>query len=521
MKTLTSFLKGEWVSGQGHAAVLHNATTEEPVASASTHGLDMEGALRYAREVGGPALRKLTFTERGVMLKKLADAISAHRDELLLLGILNAGNTRSDAKFDVDGASATFAFYAELCKSLGDARFFVDGEAIPLGRTSRLSGQHILTPRLGVAIHINAFNFPAWGLAEKAATAIAAGMPFIAKPATSTALLAHRLFEVMVASGALPDGAGQIICGSVGDLFDHLTGQDVVAFTGSADTAAKLRGHKRVLEKGVPFNAEADSLNIAVAGPDLESGSPTYDLFISCVVKELTQKAGQKCTAIRRIFIPADKIDQVVPDLVDRIAHHKVGAPNLDEVTVGPLSTAQQKTDALAGIRLLAQEARVVLGGADKIELHGTDPHKGYFVMPTLLVADDADSLAHVHKHEVFGPVATVIPFRDSEHLFALAAQGEGSLVASVYSDDKTFQNDCVMGLSAYHGRICLGSEKVAGSFIPPGTVMPHLIHGGPGRAGGGTELGGLRGMQFYMQRTAIQGFGPYLESLAASGKKI
>jgi oxepin-CoA hydrolase/3-oxo-5,6-dehydrosuberyl-CoA semialdehyde dehydrogenase len=521
MKTLTSFLHGAWVHGHGSATVLHNATTEEPVATASTHGLDMAAALRWGREVGGPNLRRLTFTERGVILKKLADAIVAHRDELLLLGILNAGNTRSDAKFDVDGASATLAYYAELCKSLGDARYLVDGEPIPLGRSSRLSGQHVFVPKMGVAIHINAFNFPAWGLAEKAATAIAAGMPFIAKPATSTALLAHRMFEVMLRCGALPDGAAQLICGSVGDLFDHLGSQDVVAFTGSADTAAKLRGHKRVLAKGIAINVEADSLNVAVCGPDLESGHPTYDLFLSCVVKEVTQKAGQKCTAIRRIFVPADKLEWVVPDLVDRLSQHKVGAPNLDDVTIGPLSTAQQKADAQAGIRKLAQEAKIVLGGPDKLELHGTDPSRGYFVMPTLLVAESVDLLHAVHEHEVFAPVATVIPYTDTEQLVAMVARGEGGLVASIYSDDKTFLNDSVLGMAPYHGRICVGSEKVAGAFVPPGTVMPQLLHGGPGRAGGGTELGGTRGMTLYMQRTALQGFGPYLESLASGGKKL
>lgn len=521
MKTLSSYLKGAWVCGQGKGVTLHNATTEEPIAEASTEGLDMAGALDWARTVGGPALRKLSFAERGAICKKLADAIVAHRDELLLLGMANAGNTRSDAKFDVDGASATFAYYAELCKSLGDAHYLVDGEPIPLGRSSRLSGQHVLVSRVGVAVHINAFNFPAWGLAEKAATAIAAGMPFVAKPATSTALLAQRMFEVMLQSGALPDGSAQLICGSVGDLFDHLGAQDVVAFTGSSDTAAKLRGHRRVLEKGIPVNVEADSLNVAIAGPDLEPGAPTYDLFLSCVVKELTQKAGQKCTAIRRIFVKAEQVETVVADLTDRLSQHKVGAPTLDEVTIGPLSTAQQKADALAGIAKLAQEAKIVFGGPDKLTLHGADASKGYFVMPTLLCATDGDALKAVHSHEVFGPVATVIPYRDGAHVIALAGRGEGGLVASVYSDDKQFLQEMALGLAPFHGRVCLGSEKVAGAFIPPGTVMPHLLHGGPGRAGGGTELGGTRGMLLYMQRTALQGFGPYLEGLASVGKKL
>lgn len=520
MKTLTSCLQGAWVSGQGHAQTLCNPTTEEAIASASTHGLDFKKALSYGRDVGGKALRALSFAERGTMLKKLADAISAQREELLLLGMQNGGNTRSDAKFDVDGAIATLAYYAELCQSLGNARFLSDGDAVPLGRSPRLFGQHFLFPRKGIAIHINAYNFPAWGLAEKAATCLAAGMPFLCKPATSTALLAHRMFEVMLSSGALPDGAGQFVCGSVSDLLDHVESADVVAFTGSCETAALLRAHQQIIEKGVPLNVEADSLNIAVGGHDLERGTETYDLFLKNVVKEITQKTGQKCTAIRRIFVKRDKLSEVVEDLLERLSQHKVGAPDLPDVTIGPLATAQQKRDVETGIAKLAKEARIVLGGVGRLSLHQTDPEKGYFVMPTLLVAHDPSVLKEVHSLEVFGPVATVIPYENTEHLFAQAERGQGSLVASVFSDDRAFLSESVMGLSASHGRICLGSEKVAGPFIPPGTVMPQLTHGGPGRAGGGTELGGLRGMLFYMQRTAVSGFQPFLESFSATAKR-
>lgn len=521
MKTLGSYVKDTWVEATSGFATLHNATTGEPLAQASTAGISFADALNHARTVGGPTLRAMTFTQRGELLKKMADAVVAHRDELLNLGMENAGNTRGDAKFDVDGASGTLTFYAELCKSLGDARYLVDGDPVALGRSSRLSGQHVYVPRHGVAVHINAFNFPAWGLAEKAATCIAAGMPFVTKPATSTALMAWRLWQVLVEAGAVPAGVGQFLCGGVGDLMDHLGPQDVVAFTGSSDTAVRLRGHPRVLQKGVHVNVEADSLNVAVAGPDLERGTATYDLFIQNVVKEITQKAGQKCTAIRRIMVSADRLPDIVEDLQDRLSRVKVGAPTLDDVTVGPLATASQKKDILAGMRLLASETRTLLGGPDALNVVGADGNAGYFVMPTLFHGADADALKAVHSHEVFGPVATVMAYRDAAHAANLAARGEGGLVASVYSDDKAFTTDVVLGLAPHHGRICIGSDKVAGQFVQPGAVMPGLLHGGPGRAGGGEELGGTRGMALYMQRTGLQGFGPFLESVASAGKRI
>ncbi len=521
MITLQSYVMGRWMASTGSPLVLLNATTEAPLAQASSEGVDFAGALAFARERGGPALRAMTFAQRGDMLKALSDAIVKHRDELFALAMDNGGNTRSDAKFDVDGASATLAGYAELCKSLGDARYLVDGEMVSLGRSSRLSGQHYWTPRHGVAVHINAFNFPAWGLAEKAACCLAAGMPLVTKPATATALVAWRMMQVMVDSGAMPEGAAQFVAGSAGNMLDHLGAQDVLAFTGSSDTAVKLRGHRRVLEKGVHVNVEADSLNLALGGPDLERGSATYDLFINNIVKEMTQKAGQKCTAIRRILVHTDRVEMVQEDLVDRLSQQKVGDVHRDDVTVGPLATAQQKHDVLAGLRKLMEGAKVVLGGPDGLSLLGADPAKGFFVMPTLLSAPDSDAAHAAHGVEVFGPVATLLPFKDTAHAVALAARGEGGLVASIYSDDKAFSQQAMFGLAPHHGRICVGSDKVAGSFFPPGMVTPMLTHGGPGRAGGGEELGGLRGMQLYMQRTAVQAFGPWLETLNAAGRKV
>ena len=515
MKTLGSYLQGTWQIGPGNEQTLYDATTEEPLASASTEGFDFKAALRFGREVGGPALRALGFAERGEILAKLAETIGEHRDELLNLGITNAGNTRSDAKFDVDGARATIFHYAELCKTLGKARYFVDGGPVALGRTSRLSGQHFYFPRRGVAVHINAFNFPAWGMAEKAATSIAAGVPFLVKPGTATALLAHRMFELFVESGAVPKGVAQLVVGRVGDLLDHLETQDLIAFTGSASTAAHLRNHRRVLETAIPFNVEADSLNVALLGPDVEAGTPTHDLFAACVTRDMTQKAGQKCTAARRVFVPKNRLQETLDILLDRLSQHKLGSPQLEDVTVGPLATAQQRTDVLWGIEQLGQEAEVICGGVQRPKLLGVDDHRGYFVAPTLLVARQEQNLCRVHTLEVFGPVATVIPYESEAQLFSQIERGGGSLVASVFSDDRVFVGSCIEQLSPYHGRLCVGSEKVASVFVPPGTVMPQLIHGGPGRAGGGTVLGGVRGMQFYMQRTAIQSFVGHLEELS------
>jgi len=521
MITLSSYIADQWVKGTGKTTLLLNSSTEAAVAEASSEGVDFVRAVNHARAAGGPALRALSFADRGAILKNMSDVMVAHRDELLNLAMDNGGNTRSDGKFDVDGASATLSAYAELCKGLGDARYLVDGEAITLGRSSRLTGQHVLVSRHGVAVHINAFNFPSWGMAEKAACCIAAGMPFITKPATATALVAWRVMQLWIESGALPAGSAQFVAGGVGNLLDLMGPQDVLAFTGSSDTAVKLRGHQRVLSKGVHVNVEADSLNVAVAGPDVEQGTPVYDLFLKDVVKEMTQKTGQKCTAIRRILIPKEKAQAFAEDLADRLSHTKVGNPAVDDVTMGPVSTAQQKKDVLAGMQRLMGVAKVLTGGTDVGKLLGAEAGKGFFVMPTLLMANDSNNAGAVHEHEVFGPVATVLAYDTSEQVGVLAARGEGGLVASVYSDDKQFSQDVFFALAPHHGRVVVGSEKSAGQAIPPGTVMPSLVHGGPGRAGGGEELGGTRGMMLYMQRTALQGFGPWVESVASGGKRV
>ncbi len=515
MIELGSYVAGRWVKGGGKPATLVNPATEEALATTSTEGIDFGAALAYARAKGGPALRAMTFAQRGEMLRAMSRAIHAHRDELLGLAIQNGGTTRSDAKFDVDGASGTLAAYADLAPELGDTHVLVDGEGVALGRGARLYGQHVYVPREGVAVHVNAFNFPAWGLAEKAATALLAGMPVVTKPATSTAMVAHRMVEIFVAEKLLPDGALSLVCGAPGDLLDRLGGQDVLAFTGSSITAAKLREGKSIVREATRINVEADSLNAAVLGPDVEDGSDVMTLFVNDVVREMTQKTGQKCTAIRRIYVPKDKVDAVVERLRERLSAVKVGDPAREDIGMGPVSTAQQLRDVRDGIAKLATCAKIVQGGAGEVA------PKGFFVAPTLLLSTSPAAGDAVHAHEVFGPVATVCAYDGTvASAAALVAAGGGGLVTSVYADDKDFVRGMVLDIAPFHGRIMIGSSKVAGQSLPPGMALPQLIHGGPGRAGGGEELGGRRGMTFYMQRTALQGDRALVEAIAGTGKK-
>ncbi len=519
MIELGSRVCGKWTKGHGRGAELLNPATEEVLATTSTEGLDFGAVLAHARERGGPALRAMTFLQRGEMLRAMSRAIHGKRDELLALAIANGGNTRSDAKFDVDGAIGTLAAYADLAPSLGDTNVLVDGEGVQLGRSPRLFGQHVYVPREGVAVHVNAFNFPAWGLAEKAATALLAGMPVVSKPATSTALLAHRIVEILDEAAVLPEGALSLVCGSAGDLIGRLGGQDVLAFTGSSSTAAKLRAARSVLSESTRINVEADSLNSAVLGPDVEEGSDVMNLFVADVVREMTQKTGQKCTAFRRVYVPRDKVDLVVERLRERLAEIRIGDPAREEVTMGPVATKEQLADLRDGVAKLETCARVVFGSKSEATPLGAASGKGFFVTPILLRALEPRAGDAVHSHEVFGPVATVVPYDDVAAVTALVAAGGGSLVASLYSDDKAFLRTMVLGLAPHHGRLTLGSSKIAGQSLPPGMALPQLVHGGPGRAGGGEELGALRGLALYMQRTALQGDRALLEGISGHKK--
>ena len=499
MLDLRSYVGGRWVAGAGTPQTLVNPTTEEPLARASSEGVDLKAALDYARSTGGPALRAMTFAERGAALKAIADAIQSEREALLDLGIANGGNTRSDAKFDVDGAIATLLAYAETGSALGQNRFLVDGEGIQLGRSARFHGQHIMVPRHGVAVHINAFNFPAWGFAEKAAVALLAGMPVLSKPATCSAMVAHRVMQIVVEKQLLPDGALSFLVGSARDLVSHLRAQDVLAFTGSGETGARIRSEPNVIREAVRVNVEADSLNAAVLGADVEPRSDMYELFLKDVVRDMTQKAGQKCTAIRRVLVPEEWFSSVKQDLAELLGTMRVGDPRFEDTRMGPLASREQLADVREGV------AR--LGGKHAFSGAAPVPSKGFFHAPTLI--EDAGDV--VHEREVFGPVAALLRYRDAPA--AIVARGNGGLVSSIYSDDQDFIERMVSGLAPFHGRMFLGHPKI--ELSPgPGTVLPQLVHGGPGRAGGGEELGGARGLAFYLQRVALEGSRPVIQKL-------
>ncbi len=515
MKTLKSFVAGKWTDGVGKSITLLNPTTEEPIAETAAGGnIDFATALAHARQTGGVALREMTFAQRGEICKALSKLIQSHRDELIGLAIQNGGNTRGDAKFDIDGASGTLFAYGEVGVSLGENKLIVDGESTQLTRSVRFFGQHIFTPREGVAVHINAFNFPAWNFCEKMACALTAGAPVIEKPATATTLVAHRIVELMVESKILPEGALTLIVGSTGDLLDRLNSQDSLAFTGSSDTAAMLRANKNLIAQNVRINLETDSLNVAMLGADVEPGSEAWNMFVADVARDMTQKTGQKCTAIRRVMVSSDQLDRVKEDLVERLSIIKVGDPSREEVTMGPLATAQQLKDVRDGIARLAGESTAIFGGGGTIDPIGGTKGKGFFVSPVLFQTRDAKSAQAVHAHEVFGPVATLIPYAGAADAIAQVRKGGGGLVASVYSDDRQFLGEVALGIAPWNGRLLLGSSKISGHAVGPGTVLPQLIHGGPGRAGGGEELGAARGLNFYLQRTAIAGDKPILEAL-------
>ncbi|MEX1025583.1 MAG: 3,4-dehydroadipyl-CoA semialdehyde dehydrogenase [Planctomycetota bacterium] len=512
MKTLESYVLGSWTAGTTAGATLVNPATEEPLATASTAGIDMAAVVHHAREVGGPPLRALGFRERARRLKALSKAIHEHREELLDISTANAGTTRGDAKFDVDGCTGTLAAYAHWGESLEEGDVLADGPGEQLGRTSRFWGQHLLVPKEGVAVHINAFNFPAWNMGEKMACALLAGMPVIEKPGTPTAMLAWRIAQIVVASELFPEGSFQVLAGSAGDLLDHMGAQDCLAFTGSSKTGAKLRGHPNLVRNNVHVNIEADSLNAAVLGADVAVDAETFGLFLENVARDMTQKTGQKCTAVRRIFVPADRVTEVRDELVARLGRIQVGDPASRETNMGPLASEQQLHDVRAGIERFTRDAAVATGGNAPVH------DKGYYVAPTLMVANDAEADCF-HEFEVFGPCATILPYSgEAAEAVRLVNLGGGGLVASLYSNDRDWTNAVFRGIAPWHGRVWVASDRVAEQTLPPGTVLPASIHGGPGRAGGGAELGGLRGLEPYLQRVALQGFQGWIEKSFPSG---
>lgn len=515
---IRTYLGGGWQDGEGEGAPLVNPATEAVVARSSTKGIDFAAGVAHARKNGTAALAKMTFAERGALLQRMSTALHDRREALIDSEVLNGGCTRGDAKFDVDGAILVFSHYAALGTELGDRRILADGDGIQLGRSPRFWGQHIFVPRDGIAFLVNAFNFPTWGFAEKAACALLAGMPVITKPATSTAHTAWLATQAIVDGADVPEGVFGFVGGSAGDLLDHVTGQDVLAFTGSASTGAMLRTQERIVANSVSVNVEADSLNAAVLGPDLDLGSEGFQLFVREVTREMTQKSGQKCTAVRRILVPEANADDVIAALGERLVGIKIGDPSNEDVRMGPLASKSQLEDVKKGVALLREEADVAIGDPEaKIDTIGVDG-TGYFFAPLLLRARDPKTARHVHEHEVFGPVATVLTYSgDPDEAIALVRKGEGGLVCSVYSDDKKFSEAMVLGLAPYHGRVYLGSSKVRDHALGSGLVLPQCVHGGPGRAGGGEELGGLRGVQHYMHRVAVQGSRPMVEKICDS----
>ena len=508
VQTIESFVNGSWQAGADEGSKLTNPTTEEVVATASTAGIDFAKALGFARAEGGAALRKLTFGQRGELLQRMSDALQAERENLIESAIVNGGCTRGDAKFDVDGAIGVLAYYARLGAELGDTRVLADGDGIQLSRTPRFWGQHVFLPRHGVAVLINAFNFPSWGFAEKAACALLGGMPVVTKPATATALTSYLCTKAIVEAANVPDGVFSFIGGRPGDMLDHLGPQDLLSFTGSASTGQTLRQTKAVIQNSVPVQVEADSLNAAVLAGDVAVGSDAWDLFVRDVSREMTQKAGQKCTAVRRIMVPEARVDEVVEALADQLDQVRIGDPSLKESRMGPLASAAQLRDVKAGFAQLREDADVVHGDPDAaIEGPGIQAGKGYFFGKFLLKARDPHNARFVHDLEVFGPSATICAYSgEAAEASALVNKGQGGLVAAIYTDDNDFAESMMIESAPFHGRLYFGSGKVLDHAMGSGLVLPQCVHGGPGRAGGGEELGGMRGVHHFMQRTAIQG---------------
>ena len=506
MRDIHSYAAGEWLAPGAGARNIASAITGEVIAQAGNDALDAQAMLGFARDHGGPALRAMTFHDRARMLKALALHLMEHKQALYDLSY-DTGATLSDHKIDIDGGIGTMLVFASKGRrEMPDAHVYLDGAPEQLGRDGQFMGRHICTPLQGVAVHINAFNFPVWGMLEKLAPTLLAGVPAIVKPATATCYVTEHCVRLMLDSGLLPKGALQLVSGGLGDMLDHLDCQDAVAFTGSADTALKLRSNPLLLQNSVRFTSEQDSLNASVLGPDASPGTPEFDLFVKEVQREMTAKAGQKCTAIRRIMVPQAQVDAVISALSERLAKTTIGDPRAEDTRMGALVSGSQKRDVLEKVGLLSAEAERVFGDPDNFTVNGADKDKGAFLPPMLFHCADPDSAERVHDPEAFGPVSTLMPYRDLPHATQLLNRGQGSLVASIITNDGEVLRELTMGSAAFHGRLYFNNRTSMGEATGHGSPLPHMVHGGPGRAGGGEELGGIRGVMHYMQRTAIQG---------------
>lgn len=502
---LGNYVTGNWIEGDGDGKALYNSITGEQIATATTKGLDFEGILKYGREVGGPALRKMTFFERGMMLKALALHLVSIKDKYYPISF-QSGATKVDSWIDIEGGIGNLFANASLRRQFGNQPFYAEGAHAPLSKEGSFIGHHIMVPKEGVALHINAFNFPIWGMLEKIAVNLLAGVPAVVKPATVTSYLTEAMVKDIIDSKILPEGALQLLCGSAGDILDHVTAQDVVTFTGSASTGRMLKAHPRILDEAVPFNMEADSLNCSVLGPDAKPGTAEFDLFIKEVHREMTVKCGQKCTAIRRIIVPEDLIEDVKIGLGDRIQKTVIGNPEVKEVRMGALAGQEQLEEVNAKIDELLESCEIAVGDREAPEAMGADGSKGAFMSPLLLLNSDPFGNDAPHEIEAFGPVSTMMPYKDLGEAIELSKKGKGSLVCSIATANDHTAKDFVYGAAAWHGRILILNEESARESTGHGSPMPLLVHGGPGRAGGGEEMGGERGVKHYLQRTAIQG---------------
>ena len=505
MPKLENYITGKWITGDGEGDALYNAVNGDEIARATTKGLDFAAMLDYGRRVGNPALRKLTFHERGRMLRALALYLSERKEKFYTVSF-QTGATRGDSWIDIEGGFGNLFAYASLRRKFPNESFYIDGDGHNLSKGGTFMGQHIMVPKEGVAVHINAFNFPVWGMLEKCAVNWLAGIPAIVKPATITSYLTEAVVKEIIASGILPDGALQLICGSAGDLLDHVQSQDVITFTGSASTGLKLKSNPNVLFQNVPFNMEADSLNCIVLAEDVQPDMPEWDIFIKEVRKEMTVKAGQKCTAIRRIFVPDSKMEDVWKALGASLKQTTIGNPLNEKVRMGSLAGKSQVEEVKAQVQKLLASSQILYGSLDSVEVIDADANKGAFMSPLLLKNEKPFTSEEVHTVEAFGPVSTIMPYKNMDEAIELSKKGRGSLCSSIVTANDKYAKQYVLGAATFHGRILVLNRDCAKESTGHGSPLPLLVHGGPGRAGGGEEMGGMRGVKHYMQRVAIQG---------------
>jgi 3,4-dehydroadipyl-CoA semialdehyde dehydrogenase len=511
---LNNYLCGAWQPQSSSAYQLQDPVTGRELAHTGGHAEGLEAGFEFARTRGAVALQALTYGQRATLLADISKLLQANRDAYYEISLANSGTTQADSAVDIEGAGFTISYYAKAGAALGDAKTLLDGPAQILSKDRLFQSQHILAPVKGLALFINAFNFPAWGLWEKAAPALLSGVPVVVKPATVTAWLTHRMVSDVIQAGILPAGALSIVCGSSSGLLDALKPFDVLSFTGSAETAARIRSHAAMVRDSVRVNIEADSLNAFILGEDAAPGTPAFESYVKELVREMVTKSGQRCTAPRRSLVPSRYFDAVAEAVSARLGEIKVGNPRNSEVQMGALVSRDQFDSVQEGIAALAKEAEVIFDGRKQTVIDA-DPKLAACAAPTLLGLSDGDRASIIHDREVFGPVSTLLGYRDAGHAIALADRGLGSLVASVFSADEAWMAKVAVALAASHGRVHMVSPEVAKSQTGHGNVMPASIHGGPGRAGGGEELGGLRGLAFYHRRCALQGSAATLQQLA------